>query len=279
MRKYLTSFSFNSKKYENMLDDPKSKWGVFFDRIIMFLVIIFPFALIFESIWTNSVVFSKHLFFFEAFISWVFALEYFYRLYNSKDKISFIYNPMRIIELLSFLPFFLGFVAVWNFLKTLRILRVLRILRLMRRIPLTAGFIKSLRDYADEYRAVFTIYFIILFLGSFFVYFVEKDIVWTNFKTIPDALWRGLVTTTTVWYWDMAPVSTLWKSVWSILVFLWPLLWWLISAVTVMVFMETSASQERKKEHIRWKLCLKCKNKNSRLANYCMYCWEEYIKN
>jgi hypothetical protein len=37
-----------------------------------------------------------------------------------------------------------------------------------------------------------------LFLGSFFVYFVEKDINPLQFATIPDALWWGLVTTTTV---------------------------------------------------------------------------------
>jgi len=201
IEKLKLAFSYNKEKYENILDDPNSKSGVFFDSIILILVIIFPFVLIMESIGYNSYLFAKEIYIFDAFISCVFAIEYLYRFLKSKKKIKFLYTPMRVIDLLSFLPFFLGFIAAGEFLKVLRILRALRILRLVKRIPLTSGFIKSLKDYSDEYRAVFTLYIIILFLGSFFVYFVENWVPWTYFTSIPQALWWGLVTTTTVWYW------------------------------------------------------------------------------
>ncbi|MDF1682452.1 MAG: hypothetical protein P1U46_01475 [Patescibacteria group bacterium] len=39
-----------TKKIENILDDPNSKIGVFFDSVILSLVLIFPLFLIFESI-------------------------------------------------------------------------------------------------------------------------------------------------------------------------------------------------------------------------------------
>ena len=269
-------FSYNRESFDNILDDPHSKVWRFFDRIILGLVMLFPFVLIFESVWNNASLFSSQLFYFDAFISTAFLLEYIYRFLRCKNKLHFLVSPIRIIDLLSFLPFFLWFLAAWDILRTLKILRALRILRLVKRIPMTAGFIKSLKDYADEYRAVFTLYFIILFLGSFFVYYVEMNLVWTAFKTIPDALWWGLVTMTTVWYWDITPVSDLWKMVWSLLVFLWPLMWALTWAVTIMVFMETSRN-EMQKNHNRWKECSRCKSKNQKDANYCSKCWEEYI--
>lgn len=268
-------FAYNKAKYENMLDDPHSKAGVFFDAVILWLVISFPFVLIFESLGNNAYEYSTLLLYIDGVMSIIFALEYFYRMYHAKSQISFAASPMRIIDLLSFAPFFLWFFAQWNFLKVLRILRALRVLRLVKRIPLTAGFVNSLKDYADEYRAVFTLYLIILFLGSFFVYFVEKDAIWNNFSSILDALWWGLVTMTTVWYGDMYPVTWLGKAIGSSLVFLWPLLGSLIWAVTFMVFVDTANHLNEKKVHTHGKLCDRCKTKNQRSANYCMKCWEK----
>lgn len=268
--------SFNHQDYECILDDPKSKFGVILDHIIITLVLLCPVILIFESIWDNAYIYINEIYVLDAIISVVFAFEYFARLTESKHKSKFLFHPMRIIDLLSFLPFFLGFITIWNFLKLLRMLRVLRILRLFKEIPLTAWFIKALKDYRDEYRAVFTLYFIILFLGSSFVYYLEKWVGWTDFKTIPDALWWGVVTTTTVWYWDMILHSTFWKIIWWLLILIWPLMRALISAVTIMVFMETSKNQESEKINRRWKVCIRCETKNIKSANFCLECWKKF---
>jgi hypothetical protein len=68
-------------------------------------------VLIFESIGHHEKKFYKELFYIDFFISSVFALEYTYMFAKSKNKIRFLFNPMRIIDLLSFLPFFLGLFA------------------------------------------------------------------------------------------------------------------------------------------------------------------------
>lgn len=270
-------FDYDNSKYENILDDPNSKLGSFLDDFILSLVIIFPLVLIFESIWNNELLYEKQIFIFDFFISLVFAIEYIYRLIKTKKWFKFIVTPIRIIDLLSFLPFFLWLFTWWLF-KILKVLRIFRIFRLLKRIPLTSGFMNSLKIYVDEYLAVFTLYFVVLFICSFLVYFFESSIDWSQFSSIPQALWWWIVTTATVWYWDIVPVTVYGKIVWSVLVFLWPLLWWLISAVTIMVFMETSKEQDKNNQNSkRRKICSRCKTRNPKKANYCMRCGQKFL--
>lgn len=267
------SLVYNKKKYENILDDPHNKIWVFLSNFITFLIILFAFVISFESLWNNWIIYFHELFYFDAFISTVFALEYFYRFLRTKNKINFLFNPIRIIDLFSFLPFFLWLVAIGDFLKVLRLLRILRVLRLIKEIPLTAWFIKSLKDYKDEYKAVFILFIVILFIGSSFVYFIEKNIAWTSFTSIPISLWWGLVTMTSVWYWDMVPSTSFWKIIASFLVFIWPLLLALVSAVTIMVFMDNAKRHAIMSNSRRWRRCSICNSRNALDSNYCWKCW------
>ena len=271
-------FLYDKTRYENLLDDRKNKIWVYINKFITFLVISFAFALVIESVWDNTIFFWKQFFIFDLFVSSVFAIEYLYRIIKSKDRIKFLISPIRTIDLLSFLPFFLWFFASWDVLKILRLLRIFRVFKLIRKIPLTNLFVKSLKDYLDEYKAVFILFFVIIFIWSFFVYYVEKDIVWTKFTSIPVTLRWWLVTMTTVGFGDIYPTTNTWRFLWSFLVFLWPLILALASAVTIMVFMETSKKHEVLSEHHRWKACSRCKTRNTKDSNFCYKCWEK-IKN
>lgn len=263
--------------YESFLDDPSSKIWKNINQFLTTLVFIFMWALCFESLWDNGVLYKKELFYLDAFVSIIFALEYIYRFIQSKNKLEFPFSMMRIIDLLSFLPFFLWLVAAWDFLKVLRLLRILRVFRLVEKIPLTSGFIKSLKDYLDEYRAVFLLFFITLFIGSFFVYYFEQWVVGSKFDSIPISLWWWLVTMTTVWYGDMIPITAAGKIMWSFLIFLWPLLLALTSGVTIMVFTEAARHHSTVKSNMfRSKVCLKCKSKNRPEAKYCSSCGSKF---
>ncbi len=277
LNKDLLSWFYNSSNYNNIFDDPNSKLWKILDYFLIFLALFFISILVFESIWDYSIIYFEELFIIETIISIIFAFEYFYRFIRSQNKKSFLYNPIRLIDLLSFLPFFLWFFIDSWYLKILRIIRIFRILALFKKIPLTNAFLKALNDYKDEYFAVFVLYSVILFIGSFFVYYAEKNVIWTWFTSVWQSLWWWVVTTSTVWYWDIYPVTILWKIFWSILVFLWPILWGLISAVTIMVFMETYNIEQEQKIHRRLKNCTRCSYKNPRSANYCMSCWKKLL--
>ena len=270
-------FSYDKEKYDNFLDDENNVLWLCLNKIISFLVVVFIFVLMLETVDDLNIFLAKPFFILDAFISIVLAIEYVYRLIKSRSKLHFFANPHRLVDLLSFLPFFFWFVTLWNFWKVLRLLRVLRILRFIKKIPLTSGFVKSLRDYGDEYKAVLILFMIVLLFDSFLVYYVEKDLVWTKFTSIPMTLWWGLVTMTTVWFGDMYPISPLWKLFWSIVVLLWPLLLAVGSAVTIMVFMETAENQRVLMKSRRVKECMRCGIKNTKKANYCLSCGKKFI--
>lgn len=269
-------FDYDWESYDIFLDNPNSFWWSFLTKFLNYLLVAFIIVLILESLWKLNEYFY---FIFDFFVSFCFWIEYLYRLIKAKNKVFFIKEPIRIIDFLSFAPSFFWLVLFWDVSKILRLLRILRILRFLKKIPLTAWFIRSIRDYIDEYKAVFLLFFVILFILSFFVYSFEKDVSWTQFTSIPATLWWGIVTMTTVWYWDMYPVTVWWKIFWAILVFLWPIVIALISAVTIMVFMETSKIYNWLSEAHTKTPCPRCLYKNPKKANYCMKCWEKILNN
>lgn len=272
-------FEYDKTSYETFLDDPKNKLGVFLSKFINYLLLVFLLVLILESLSLESLtnLNDRFFFYFDIFVSICFWIEYFFRLFSSKKKFSFIKEPWHIIDFLSFAPSFLWLIVVWDLSKVLRLLRILRLLRFLKKIPLTTWFIKSIKNYIDEYSAVFLLSFVVLFILSFFVYYFEKDLDWTKFSSIPMTLWWAIVTMTTVWYWDMYPMSVGWKIFWAVLVFLWPILIALISAVTIMVFMETSKVYNSFWEAKRKVLCPRCSYANPKKANYCIKCWNRIV--
>lgn len=268
---------FNRSRYDNFLDDPRNKLGRYISNSIFALLIIFILAFVFESMGENEKKYAYIFYILNFSISFVFLLEYIFRLVTTQNLKKFLSSPARLVDLLSFFPFFLGMaIGTIDFGKFLRLMRVLSILRVIKKIPLTGWFLKSLKQYKDEYYAIFLLFFVVCFIGSVLVYYFEKDVVWTTFSSVPMSLWWGLVTITTVWYWDMYPVTNIGRSIAAILVFVGPLLLALSSAVTFMVFTETSNNQ---KLHIKGrKKCHRCEEMNPRVANYCMKCWYNLSK-
>jgi voltage-gated potassium channel len=265
----------------------ENKIWLYIDRFINILVFLFLFVIIFESIWDYAIVYERQIFYIDFFISVVFAIEYFSKLYCSTSKLRFIFSFGKIIDFLSFAPFFV-LLALWYFVShftqdiwylvnifiILRLFRIFKILRLVSEIPLTSWFIHALKDYRDEYKAVFIIFFIVLYIDSFAVYFFEHKIN-PVFSDMLESLWWWLVTMTTVGYGDVVPITWVGKLIASVLIFVWPLIIWLFSAITVMVFMEVT-ELERMKRNKRVKICFNCHSKNLSSANYCMKCGKQF---
>ncbi len=267
-------------KYETFLDDPNSKWWRRINLFIIFLILLSVVLLIFESVWDNAIRYKLFLFWSDAFISTIFAIEYFYRFWYAREKLKFIIRPMNIIDFLAFIPFYIelilqGLIDI-SYLKVLRILRVFRLFKLFRHIKIINKIIFGIKKYYIEYLVWFFAVFVVIILSSVTMYYVEWGInEW--FKDIPSAIRWAIVTATTVWYWDVYPQTVLWKIIWSIVILIWPMVVAMVSSITVLVFMEVATAHKMEKEALENLIqCPRCGNKdNDQDANYCKICGEK----
>lgn len=267
---------YDREKYPDILSDPESPLGRYLKICIQFCVFIAVGIILLETVESIGGKYQYEFFVLDAVISLIFAWEYSYRYLKARDKKEFVFRGMNIIDLLSFVPFFIGLIfssaAGLDILKILRVLRTLRLFEVSTSSPIALGFIKTIREYHKEYRAILWIFISVLIIISSFVYYSEYRVN-PDFSSIPQSLWWGIVTMTTVGYGDMAPVTLFGKLLWSILILLWPVLLAVISSITILVFMDVAESQKITAS----KICRVCKTRNNEHANFCFNCWEQHF--
>lgn len=272
-------FSYDKKNYDSFLDDPLCQAGRNINRFLLILVILSVLALSLETVRDNFVRFYDEFFVVNMLISSIFAVEYIYRFIKSKRKLTFPVSFFNIIDLLSFLPFFLQIIftnVFWiNFLNVLRLLRVFRLIDFVKQTPVILWFAKSVKEFEKEYKVAFSLIGIVLVIVSIIVYYFESPYN-TMFSSIPNALWWGVVTMATVWYGDIYPITPLWKIFGSLIIILGPLLIAIVSSITILIFMDLIEVQKKVKQILEiWEACHRCKHGNPKQSNYCCKCWSE----
>lgn len=272
----------SSKKYAHILNDPDSKFWVYLNFIMIFFIIISIILMIFQSVWDNISKYPTAIFLVDATISIVFWLEYFYRLFKSFYKIKFVLNTMNIIDFFSFAPFFLEIIfetTLWlRFLRVLKLFRIFRTLMLFKFFTLIDRITISIKNYKYEYKMLLLLIFIISMIWAVFLNNIEWNInPW--FKTILNSFWWSIVTITTVWYWDIVPITWLGKLIWVILVLFGPIFFALMSSLTIMVFLEV-INTNRGNLLLEGKdtECGYCKEKIPDTSNFCFNCGKQINK-
>ncbi|MEP6515471.1 ion transporter [Microcoleus vaginatus] len=163
--------------------------------------------------------------------SLVFTIEYILRLWVSTvdrryshplwGRLKYALTPLSLIDLISILPFyFLLLFPSLNFVNLIRVLRLLRLLKMSRYSESVRTLGAVLYAKKEELIATAFAVFILLIFASSIMYFVEYEAHPKAFGSIPDAMWWGVVTLTTVGYGDIYPITPLGKLLGAMLAFL-----------------------------------------------------------
>ena len=201
------------------------------DVIIIFLTLINVAAFIAS---TSPSLFLEHktiLENIEIISSLVFTLEYVLRLWVCTidrrfthplwGRLKYALTPLSLIDLISILPFYaLLLFPGLSFVNLIRLVRLLRLLKMSRYSESVRTLGAVLYGKKEELIATAFAVFILLIFASSVMYFVEYEAHPKAFGSIPDAMWWGVVTLTTVGYGDIYPITPLGKFLGAILAFL-----------------------------------------------------------
>lgn len=194
----------------------------YFDIFIIVLIVLNVIALLLESISPLQLKFGREFYLFEIFSVVVFTLEYILRFWTItlrpgfqnplKGRIKYFFTPLAIIDLLAILPFYLPFIGIdLRLLRILRMFRIFRLFKIARYVTALALINRVIKQKKEELiiSLIFTIF--ILLIASTLMFYVENEVQPENFSSIPETMWWGIATLTTVGYGDLYPITGLGK--------------------------------------------------------------------
>lgn len=211
--------------------DPGDEDSKYFDPFIMVLIVLNVIAVILETV--DSINDQFHVLFsaFETFSVAVFTVEYLLRVWSCTvqpeyrdpvtGRLRFVVTPFAMIDLMAIFPFYAPFLLPdLRFMRSIRLFRLFRMLKLARYSEALRTFGSVLRMKREELSVALFAILILLVVSSSLMYQAEHDAQPGAFQSIPDAMWWGIVTLTTVGYGDVYPITPLGKFIGSVVVIL-----------------------------------------------------------
>ncbi len=213
------------------LSDSTNFYSLADDFIITFLIVLNITAFIASTSPSFFITYKPLLESIEIISSGIFTIEYVLRIwvctvdrqYNNPilGRIKYAFTPLSIIDLISILPFYLLLLFPnLGFVNLISLLRLFRLLKLSRYSDSVRTLGAVLYAKKEELIATAFAVFILLIFASSIMYFVEAEAHPKAFGSIPDAMWWGVVTLTTVGYGDIYPITPLGRFLGAILAFL-----------------------------------------------------------
>ena len=150
----------------------------------------------------------------EIFTLIIFLIEYFGNIYVTRPIRKYVLGGWGLVDFFAIAPSLIKFINISG-LKIVRVMRILRFLRLMRLLKLAKVVADSASVDDDQDKSTLKmdlqIYFITMFsiltMASTLMFYAESKAQPEDFRHIPDAMWWGIVTMTTVGYGDVSPIT------------------------------------------------------------------------
>ncbi len=173
-----------------------------------------------DSVATIHAAYGETLYVLEWAFTFLFTLEYLFRLTIVKAPVRYATSFYGVIDILAFLPSYIGlFVPGAQFMIVLRVLRVLRIFKIlhMDRYVEESSILVAALTRSGRKILVFllTITTVVTVFGAL-MYLVEGPE--SGFTSIPMSMYWAVVTVGTVGYGDISPVTSLGRFITSALI-------------------------------------------------------------
>ncbi len=232
----------------------------FFDMFIILLILLNALALILETVEPLRLRYAQFFDLFELISVVVFSVEYVLRVWTANldpnfrkpvtGNLRYALTPLAIIDLLAILPFYLPFFGFdLRLLRVLRVMRIFRLFKIVRYVSALALITHVVRQKREELiiSLIFTLF--LLLLASTLMYYVEHEAQPENFSSIPETMWWGIATLTTVGYGDVYPVTPLGKLLGGVIALIGIGLFALPTGILASGFSEELAKNKSKADH------------------------------
>ena len=203
-----------------------------------------------------------------------FTLEYLCRLYCSPRPRQYAFSFFGIVDLLSTLPLYLGWIfgpmRYLMVVRTFRLMRVFRVFKLFSFLEEGDMLMRSLMASSRKILVFFLFVVIMVISLGTLMYMVEGQVEGTYFTDIPTSIYWAVVTMTTVGYGDIAPVTGMGRFLSAIVM----LMGYTILAVPTGI-VSAQFIRDREKLEQPHNKCPECGNPISDTAHFCSFCGKE----
>ena len=206
----------------------------------------------------------------EYVFTFFFTVEYLCRLYCSDKPREYVLSFFGIIDLLSTLPLYIGWifgpVRYLMVVRTFRLIRVFRVFKLFSFLQEGDLLMRSIILSAPKIGVFFLFMVIMVISMGTLMYIVEGNIPGTPFVDIPTSIYWAVVTMTTVGYGDIAPATLIGRVLSAIVM----LMGYTIMAVPTGI-VSAQMVHDHKPKHIQ-KNCPECGAPIPDDAHFCPFC-------
>ena len=205
----------------NITDKPSQ----YVDMILFILIVLNIAAVCLESVKHIGNEYKVAFNAFEFFSVVIFSIEYVLRVWSAParndlgnstniiKRMKYIFSFTGLIDFLAIIPSILPYFFGGLDLRWLRVLRLLRLLKISNYSSALEDFFSAIKADWRSFSAALYLMVIALFLSSALMYIAEHDSQPEKFSSIPETMWWGLITLTTVGYGDVSPVTPLGKII------------------------------------------------------------------
>jgi voltage-gated potassium channel len=192
-----------------------------FDVVLLWLIAASVLVVMLESVKAIEFRHGALLHTLEWIFTVLFTIEYLVRVWVVRRKTRYVFSFFGVVDLLSILPTYLGlFVAGSGYFIVLRILRLFRMFRILKMVHHMSGaniLVNALKASRPKIAVfVFGVMSIVCIEGTL-MYLIEGGVDGTGFTSIPQSIYWGIVTITTVGYGDIAPTTVFGKMLASLM--------------------------------------------------------------